>query len=300
MIRGSSWVGHLLPCRGGTCETSSRIGKVLGLFLERWASYVKSEGLVTYAEPISSEEFIQMSLCHVSESHIFITPILTNQSGHGWDSDLSGALTGCSFLITHVNCDPPLLVRGSQFLTLSLQGVCTKQQYPVSSGVIVCTVSPYWPNPELLDLQWHSPPLGRCLRSPAGKESAVVLCQGLSLPHLSACCAWVPHSNVLTCFPGPLKVPLVWNWVLQEAGAKTRLHTWDLFGENVFKGKWGWSQGKWWVKPWNHDAAFWPYKGERKCLCRKTLRPQCVLRKFRSGPWRILRQSRWTEESHLS
>ena len=54
---------HLLPSWGDTSETSSRMGKG-----ELPLSGLKSWG--TSAEPICSGKFIQMSLCHISESHI--------------------------------------------------------------------------------------------------------------------------------------------------------------------------------------------------------------------------------------
>ena len=63
----SSWVGHLLPFGGDIIEMSSRIGKILAFILEVYASFLK---------PISSEDFIQMSVYHFSESHTFITRAL--------------------------------------------------------------------------------------------------------------------------------------------------------------------------------------------------------------------------------
>lgn len=66
-----------------------------------------------------------------------------------------------------------------------------------------------------LDLEWHSLLLGHFPRSPLAKVLAIVLCQGLSVSHLSSLPAvqGVLNSNFIACVLGPLSIPLVLVWV---------------------------------------------------------------------------------------
>lgn len=137
-----------------------------------------------------------MSLCHVSESHTFITRtlILAKLICLGWDSNISGALQlyqVFSSLITYVKLDHSLFVMGPQFLIISLKAIITTNNN----------------QPTLLSLYaWNIGPTMTFLSTGTFAQVitslAVVLCQGLSVPHLSpfSTVQWVLNSKCYYLF----------------------------------------------------------------------------------------------------